>query len=640
MAARLTIQSITGTSPYDFYVCDIYENNCFLLGTISTATPDQIFALPTLFNYAPQIMIKMIDANDCEIKKIISCDLSCGFEVIINVAECIFCITIDVTTPTPTPTSTLTPTVTPTITETPTNTPTNTITSTATNTPTVTPTNTPTNTITSTATNTPTVTPTNTPTPSITPTLTPTLTPTMTPTCGTFTTQYMGVDLGGCSNFDLNLWSDLSLSIPANAVCDVVVSGCAFGDLGTVYCGTETILSGQHIHTFNLNPVLQPGECVSAFTVNTISEQCNCYQVIYVPSTTPTPTPTQTPTPTITDTPTQTPTPTVTDTPTLTPTPTVTDTPTLTPTPTVTDTPTSTPTSTDQLVTPTNTPTQSETPTQTPTNTTTPSLTPTQTPDPTPLPPSPSDPTLEINYDASTNLNFVGAATSGATFTQWTDLSAAAHNANPIGGATTRPQWWSNVQNSSGGTWFDGTSDGLSVNPFIDLQNSTGATFVWVGKTFNPSSTQQMSMGESGSSTNEIYIRLSGGTYQVGSAGGLATTTTAVDTNFHIHTLVFDGTQTGNSNRLKFYIDGELQNLTFVSNVGTTISNTVDGIYLGVDFGELYYFSGFILQYLIYSRPLSGDNLEGLTIWLQDRWAIYPQPTPTPTNTPTPTPSP
>ncbi len=458
MAARLTIQSITGASPYDFYVCDIFENNSFLLGSVSTDSPDPIFLLPSLFNSAPQIMIKMIDSNDCVIKKIFTCDLSCGFEVIINTAECDFCV-------------------------------------------------------------------------------------------------------------------------------EVVVDLCGFGP--------------------------------------------------YIEALPTTPSITSTPTATNTETPTST--PTVTPTPTQTPTPTITDTPTQTPTPTITDTPTQTPTSTDQLVTPTNTPTQSETPTQTPTNTITPTQTPTPTPEPTPLPPSPSDPTLEINYDASTNLNFVGAATSGATFTQWTDLSSAAHNANPIGGATTRPQWWSNVQNSSGGTWFDGTSDGLSVNPFVDLQNSTGATFVWVGKTFNPSSTQQMSMGESGSSTNEIYIRLSGGTYQVGSAGGLATTTTAVDTNFHIHTLVFDGTQTGNSNRLKFYIDGVLQNLTFVSNVGTTISNTVDGIYLGVDFGEVYYFSGFILQYLIYSRPLSGNNLEGLTIWLQDRWAIYPQPTPTPTPTNTPT---
>ena len=113
MSARLTIQSITGASPYDFYVCDIYENNCSFLGSVSTASPDQIFTLPALFNLAPQIMIKMIDANSCEIKKILTCDLSCGFVVIIHEAECTFCITIDTLTPTPTQTPTPTPTPTP-----------------------------------------------------------------------------------------------------------------------------------------------------------------------------------------------------------------------------------------------------------------------------------------------------------------------------------------------------------------------------------------------------------------------------------------------------------------------------------------------------------------------------------------------
>lgn len=114
MAARLTIQSITGASPYDFFVCDIYENNCSLLGTVSSSSPNPNFLLPSLFLLAPQIMIKMIDANLCEIKKILTCDLSCGFEVVINSAECTFCITVDVTTATPTPTPTTTPTPTPT----------------------------------------------------------------------------------------------------------------------------------------------------------------------------------------------------------------------------------------------------------------------------------------------------------------------------------------------------------------------------------------------------------------------------------------------------------------------------------------------------------------------------------------------
>lgn len=91
MSARLTISAITGQTPFDFYVCDIYENNCSLLGTIASASPSQIFTLPTIFNNAPAIMIKMIDGNNCEVKKILTCDLSCGFEVIINTAECDFC---------------------------------------------------------------------------------------------------------------------------------------------------------------------------------------------------------------------------------------------------------------------------------------------------------------------------------------------------------------------------------------------------------------------------------------------------------------------------------------------------------------------------------------------------------------------
>ena len=52
MSSRLTIQSITGTSPYDFYVCDIYENNCSLLGSVSTDSPDPIFILTTPDRYS------------------------------------------------------------------------------------------------------------------------------------------------------------------------------------------------------------------------------------------------------------------------------------------------------------------------------------------------------------------------------------------------------------------------------------------------------------------------------------------------------------------------------------------------------------------------------------------------------------
>jgi hypothetical protein len=47
---------------------------------------------------------------------------------------------------------------------------------------------------------------------------------------------------------------------------DYVVSGTAYGSLGTIYTATETITQGQHQHQFNLSSVLQSGEVVTGFT--------------------------------------------------------------------------------------------------------------------------------------------------------------------------------------------------------------------------------------------------------------------------------------------------------------------------------------------------------------------------------------
>lgn len=157
---------------------------------------------------------------------------------------------------------------------------------------------------------TPTPSPTTTMTQTPTLTQTPTATPTITPTCGTYTTQYLQTTLQSCHNFQLKLFDNPDYTGNANALCDYVVSGCAYGDQGTIYCGTETIASGDHTHNFSLQPVLQPGECVSAFTVNSVSAACPCVNVVFNQTTpTPTPTITQTQTPSSTATPTFTPTP-------------------------------------------------------------------------------------------------------------------------------------------------------------------------------------------------------------------------------------------------------------------------------------------------------------------------------------------
>lgn len=216
--------------------------------------------------------------------------------------------------------------------------------------PTQNPTPTPTQTPTSTNTPTPSVTPTNTVTPTF------TSTPTATPTCPV-TTQYLEVKLEDNTKFKLILWNQPNFTSPATANCDYIISGTAYGSLGTVYNGQETILSGQHQHQFNLAPVLQPGEIVVAFDVHSYTlSGCPCPVDLILPiGPTPTPTLTQTSTPT----PSVTATETMTPTPSITPSVTQTQTPSVTPSVTPTMTETSTPT---PSVTPTFTPTPSSTP--------------------------------------------------------------------------------------------------------------------------------------------------------------------------------------------------------------------------------------------------------------------------------------
>lgn len=170
-------------------------------------------------------------------------------------------------------------------------------------TPTATPTGTP-------APPTPSPTPTNTETPTQTPTTTPT------PTCPV-TTQYLEVDLQNNAKFKLILWNQPNFTSPATANCDYIISGAAYGSLGTVYYGQETIDAGQHQHQFDLAPVFLPGEDVVAFDVFSYTlDGCPCPVNLILPVG-----PTPTPTPTMTSTPTTTPTQTPSETPTQTPTP-------------------------------------------------------------------------------------------------------------------------------------------------------------------------------------------------------------------------------------------------------------------------------------------------------------------------------
>jgi hypothetical protein len=87
-----------GTYPISVYIADVYGNNSYLLGTINSGpVPPTVYyntVIPTIFNTAPEIMLLLVDDNDCEIFKILDCTFGCAFEITIELASCVVNITI------------------------------------------------------------------------------------------------------------------------------------------------------------------------------------------------------------------------------------------------------------------------------------------------------------------------------------------------------------------------------------------------------------------------------------------------------------------------------------------------------------------------------------------------------------------
>ena len=87
-----------GTYPIEVILSDIYGNNETSLATINSGPvpPVQTYnsTIPAIFQTAPEVMLKLIDANGCEIFKILDCTYGCAFEITIQLSSCIVNINI------------------------------------------------------------------------------------------------------------------------------------------------------------------------------------------------------------------------------------------------------------------------------------------------------------------------------------------------------------------------------------------------------------------------------------------------------------------------------------------------------------------------------------------------------------------
>jgi hypothetical protein len=82
-----------GTYTINVYIADVYGNHQTFLGQINPGPVPPVIeyntTIPAIFETAPEIMILLVDANGCQIFKILQCTFGCTFQITIEMASCI-----------------------------------------------------------------------------------------------------------------------------------------------------------------------------------------------------------------------------------------------------------------------------------------------------------------------------------------------------------------------------------------------------------------------------------------------------------------------------------------------------------------------------------------------------------------------
>jgi hypothetical protein len=102
---QIRIDTISGSTAFPMTVsmADVYGNNRSVIATITGGTvPPTVtlnnsvsgVSIPSIFNFAPQIMLILTDNNGCEVFHILDCTFGCAFEITIEEVVCTFNIDI------------------------------------------------------------------------------------------------------------------------------------------------------------------------------------------------------------------------------------------------------------------------------------------------------------------------------------------------------------------------------------------------------------------------------------------------------------------------------------------------------------------------------------------------------------------
>ena len=206
---------------------------------------------------------------------------------------------------------------------------------------------------------------------------------------------------------------------------------------------------------------------------------------------------------------------------------------------------------------------------------------------------------LVLYLDAGSPNSFY-SPTAGTT---WKDISGNANNGTLTNGPT--------YSGTNGGSIvFDGVDDYVLCPKQTSLVNATKFTITaWMKRSLSNS---LVMISQLQSLDNDIALELwsDGNVYfEVGNGGNDYGFTANNSTAWQYLTMVFDGTQTGNSNRLKGYINGSLLTLAFNGTIPTITGTVNTNLNIGAYLPNNNYSKGNIAQTSIYNRALSAAEI-------------------------------
>lgn len=237
--------------------------------------------------------------------------------------------------------------------------------------------------------------------------------------------------------------------------------------------------------------------------------------------------------------------------------------------------------------------------------------------------PPASLPNINVWYyaDDGKTFNKTTSITNATAVTSWQNAGGlTSHDWNSTGGR--RPVWYSNQKNGKGVVRFDHAGGQyLSINPIAYMQGLPGVTMFVVFKTSNVASGTRICTT---TNTNGFRWGQRANTWIAGFAGANCNVvTTSADTDYHHVSIIYDGTATGNANRLKIRLDSINQTLSFSGNVAATTSNVASDFYGGVDAdGASNFWDGDICEMMFFTRTLNTGEVNAIENYITSKWAI------------------